>query len=59
MSHCTSVRTIYFGVSSSPFIGSIDDVEVYDRVLSPEEIRQRYLAGLPRHKNADKIKHSS
>jgi Tol biopolymer transport system component len=46
--------TIYFGVSSSPFIGSIDDVEVYDRVLSPEEIRQRYLAGLPRHKNADK-----
>ncbi len=33
------------------FDGSIDEVAIYDRALSAEEIRQRYLAGLPRHKD--------
>ena len=42
---------LYYGTPAFSFKGLIDEVAIYDRVLSAEEIRQRYLAGLPRHKN--------
>lgn len=41
---------------SSPdyFIGSIDEVKVYSRDLSPSEIREDYLNGLEQHNNLTK-----
>jgi len=51
---------MYYGLPASLFKGAIDEVEVYDRVLSEEEIRQRYLAGLARHKSGtrDPVSHA-
>jgi Tol biopolymer transport system component len=39
-----------YGRPDWKFDGSIDEVAIFDRALSAEEIRQRYQAGLPRHK---------
>jgi len=35
---------------SSYFNGQIDEVRIYNRALSAEEIQQLYLAGLPNHR---------
>ena len=43
--------TMYFGRPVHPFGGLIDELAVYDRVLTADEIRGRYEAGLPRHRN--------
>lgn len=40
-----------YGQPDWKFNGSIDEVAIFDRALSAEEIRQRYQAGLPRHKD--------
>jgi hypothetical protein len=42
---------IYYGVPSYRFNGMIDGVTYIERALSADEIRRRYLAGLPKHKN--------
>jgi hypothetical protein len=42
--------SMYYGEPVSRFNGSIDDVVFHERALTADEIRQRYLAGLPRHR---------
>jgi len=43
----------FYGIPSSPFHGLIDEMVIYDRVLSANEILQHYQAGLERHKSPD------
>jgi hypothetical protein len=43
--------SVYFGVPSYRFNGKVDGVAYYERALSVDEIRQRYQAGLPQHRN--------
>jgi hypothetical protein len=33
------------GATTNPFTGKIDDVRIYNRVLTPEEVRQLYFSG--------------
>jgi hypothetical protein len=33
------------GVSTNPFYGALDDVRIYNRVLSTREIKQLYTLG--------------
>jgi Tol biopolymer transport system component len=40
--------TMYYGVPSYRFNGTVDGAALYERVLSADEIRQRYQAGRPR-----------
>ncbi|MCX6559385.1 MAG: hypothetical protein NTZ26_02615 [Candidatus Aminicenantes bacterium] len=40
-----------FGVPSYRFNGTVDGAALYERVLSANEIRQHYQAGLPTHRN--------
>ncbi len=42
---------MYYGAPSFRFNGKIDGVALYERVLSADEIRQRYQAGLAKHKS--------
>jgi Tol biopolymer transport system component len=48
-----------YGIPDQPFNGLIDEVAVYDRILSAEEILQHYQAGLERHKNSGDIRPGS
>jgi hyaluronoglucosaminidase len=42
-----------YGTPAFFFRGLIDEVAIYDRALSAEEIQQHYQAGLQRHKSSD------
>jgi hypothetical protein len=42
--------SLNYGTPGFRFNGLIDEVAIYDHVLSADEIQQSYLVGLPRHK---------
>lgn len=43
--------SVYYGAPAFHFNGTVDGAAYYERVLSADEIMQRYQAGLPKHKN--------